>query len=247
MKHSFTRSFLDADKCAICKRNSEMHGENASCESCGKVDILDIFPNVISVLNMALCNECIVKEKLALESIASNNDSNRIKQSTIEPELKHPEVLINGIDDKIRHIKTVIDCRQEFYNNECEAIVSIKAKIDNDSSITTPEAKRFEFAKIVQSNIINYQKALFELSEKQTELTNKMRANIVKFNDVIDGLRAKEREELHLKDISYNPVPVKPLNASIPIPKMSKTDKTIHTFAKYHNISFDDAKKRLGL
>lgn len=238
MKHRFSKSFINPALCGVCKRDSNSHTDNAICDACSNVGNCEFYPSIASALATMLCDECLSKEKAAEELRLAAIKINQTKVNGVSN---------TDITNTITETRTVIECRQEYYNAESQAIIELKTQIFNDESIPTIEAKRFKLAKQVQENIVSYQKAIFEINEKQTEVSNKLRANIVYFNSVIDDLRVSEREELKIRDSSYNPNPVKPLNAVTPKVKLSKTDKTIDNYAKYHKISFDEAKKRLGV
>jgi hypothetical protein len=243
MKHAFSRSWTNELLCGVCKRDAQTHSDNANCEACGNIGVVDFYPSVVSPMAMVLCENCIRKEK---ETENTTYDSLRAVNQAVNVDIPDSRSVKININDAYAEHRTVIEARQEFYNLEARAIIELKTKIDNDVNFASIESKRFQLAKIIQDNIITYQKALFEISEKQTEVTNKMRANIVYFNGVIDSLREAEREQLKLRDASYVPNKGKTLNAT-PSVKLSKTDKTIDTFAKYHKITFDEAKRRLGL
>lgn len=242
MLHSYSKSWTNPLQCGVCKRDEATHSNQANCDACNYIGSVEFYPSVADLNAMVLCPSCIEKEKAISNS---KFQTLTIANEAVKLSIPNAEVIKADINQQYSEHRTVIECRQEFYNNECRAIIELKAKIDLDETIESIEKKRFELARIIQDNIIQYQKALFELSEKQTEITNKMRANIVYFNGVIDALRNNEREQLKMRDATYVPVKIK--SVSEPKPKLSKTDKTIQNFADYHKISFDAAKVRLGL
>lgn len=242
MLHTFSKSWTNPLQCGVCKRDEVTHSKEAHCDACNYIGVVEFYPSVASPLAMVLCPSCIEKEKNIQNA---KMDALTVANDAVKVHIPNAEAVRTNVNQQYVEHRTVIECRQEFYTNECRAIIELKSKIDADESIPTLEAKRYQLAQIIQDNIITYQKALFELSEKQTEITNKMRANIVYFNGVIDALRSNEREQLKMRDATYVPAKIK--SPSEPKVKLSKTDKTIQNFAEYHKISFEAAKVRLGL
>lgn len=228
MNHPFAISWANPNLCGKCKRVKIDHGPNAQCESCSFIGECDLYPSFDSSKAILLCKECILKENEAHVSAAE----------------KANRTISEVIGSNEHETYDIIECRQQFFNAESQSIISIKQEIYAQDGLSEEE-KRYKCALAIKERVDSFKKTLWEITEKSTELSNKIRAGIVFLNNISDELREKEREELKLKNINFNPAVNSVKGIKIPNVKVSKEESTIIKYAGLMKISVDEARKRI--
>lgn len=222
MNHPFLVSWTNPNICAVkdCHRDKISHGPDAICEACSNVGPCELFGS-----KLLLCKSCTQNEYDSAKSISKEN----------EP--------VNEVVHKVYSLQTasLIQVREQYFNAEVISINNLSRAIDDNKEIPQ-EQKRYEKAKAVQLRIEEFKKALFEVNEEQTKITNQIRADIVYLNNKASELSAKEREELKLKDLNYQPNATPVSKIKIAGPKLTKSEKIIEDYAKLMKISVEQAR-----
>ena len=237
MNHAFSISWTDVNKCKICGYDKVSHTNEAICEACNNVTTCDFFPTITDVSKIKsaqkilLCPKCIELELTASINIA-NEDVRSLGEVRVE--------LHN-----IRMMTDVIECRQQYFNAEMTSINDIKSEVNNDSNIPADKKNDIIAEKLV-ARLTELKKALWETQEKESEISNKMRASITFMNEFAQHLRVETRERLKIANIDYNPVLSKPVkDMKLAAPRLSKEDRAIKDLAKLLKISEVEAKRRI--
>jgi hypothetical protein len=184
VQHPFILSIGSAEGkpvCMKCHRSEKDHTDQATCDACPNVGPCDMFPNIEGML---LCQECIAKE------LAIHNS----------PEKQQERV--NALLHNASKIDTSIQVRTDIFNAQTVSIHELKSLIDADASI---ENKNFELAKRLTERLNGFKQAIFELNEAMLTKVSEQRSVQTYLNDLSNKLRSIEREEIKLKDISYQP------------------------------------------
>lgn len=237
MNHAFSISWADVNICKLCGYDKVSHTEFANCEACGKETTCEFYPHIseISKLRdmqkMLLCKSCIDLEMTTAVKI-SEEDIKVLGETRVE--------LHN-----IRMGQDVIECRQQYFNAEIQSINSLRDEVNADNTIS--DTKKTEvIAERMVARLNEMKKALWETQEKESEISNKIRANITFMNDFAQHLRLEVRERLKLTNINYNPVLAKPVkDMKLSAPRISKEDRAIKDLAKLLKISEVEARRRI--
>lgn len=185
MDHPFLPSLTDSAKCNKCKLNQLMHTNMAECETCDHIGSVEMLGDI------AICNECMVKELAAAKAY----------QAPKLQEARH-DVYVNEQLNRVKTIDQQVQLRTDIFNAETVAIVEIKALIDSDESITN---KPYALASMLTERYLHFKKVIFDLGEQQVEKQNQQRAIQTYLNTLADKLRIEEREKLKISDINYQP------------------------------------------
>lgn len=169
--------------------------------------------NFQKYMTMIMCPSCIEKEKsLQMESAALQETRVQEVKDVISPSL----IRIQQIDQSIQ-------IKSDIFNAATVSIIEAKKVIDEDPSI---ENKHFTLAKLLTERINHFKKVIFDMNEEMINKSNEQRAIQIYLNNLSNSLRAEEREQIKLQDISYKPNAVKPVKSKpINLAKV-KFDKT---------------------
>jgi hypothetical protein len=237
MNHAFSISWADVNICKLCGYDKISHTNEANCESCGSTTTCEFYPHIsdLSKLKIAakmlLCQKCIDLEQSVAVKV-SEEDVKILGETRME--------LHN-----IRMMQDVIECRQQYFNAEIQSINELKLEVTND--ITIEDSKKNDIiAERMVERLNHMKKVLWETQEKESEISNKIRANITFMNDFAQHLRLEVRERLKLTNINYNPVLTKPVkDMKLAAPRLSKEEKAIKDLAKLLKIDEKEARRRI--
>jgi hypothetical protein len=145
-----------------------------------------------------MCDSCWTKEQ-------------SLKADMMKPEnqLKRVQAMNHAAAVSLiasRAIDSSITTRSDVFNAETTSIIELKKIIGDNSEITN---KPYALAVELKNRLDQYKKAIFDASEIVIENTNKQKAVQIYLNNFSNQLRAEERAELKIADITYNPQPVK--------------------------------------
>lgn len=223
MEHKFQPSQMNALSCIRCRRGILDHTDFAQCEACPKQGPCELYPNSTDPNAMLLCAECIQKEK---DYQSPDKQEARLQHAIdtgIIPPAKPSGILnINDVMDKARTVDYSIKLRDDIHNAETIATHEVFQAIDANPEIPASE-KQFAKAKFLTERQAGYQKVIFEHQEIVVEHQNRNRVLQQKINELVNTLRAEEREKLKVLSPDYKPGTVKP--ASQTKPRASKTAK----------------------
>ena len=171
--------------CAVCKKDTLAHTDNAICDCCPNVG-----PVEIRYGTMLMCVECWTKEQAA--QLANNT-----------PEKQQERVnYLNVAIEAARAQDATIQVRTDIFNAATIAIVELKAAIDNDPNITN---KPFALASELATRFEHFKAVIFQKNQEIVEAANQQKAVQVYLNNLSNQLRSEEREKLKLSDITYKP------------------------------------------
>ena len=212
--HKFLLSISpDSSKpvCMKCHRPELDHTDKASCESCDYVGQCELYSSRPG-MNMLLCPSCIEKEE-------------NVRNSPEQQQLR-----VQAVVNESKKLDAGIQLRTDIFNAQTTSIMELKAAIDADPKI---ENKHFHLAQLLTDRMNQMKKAVFELNEQMVNKVSEQRAVMTYLNDLANRLRAKEREEIKLADISYQPNPAKisKPRVSAPVKKYDKTEINKHAIA----------------
>lgn len=190
MNHPFISSQIDALSCAKCHRNEQCHSDNAQCESCNNVGKCDLLGTIL------MCQACLRKEyELAVKNAKEHSESwEKDKINT---------AITNPIGSILHSIKTdqSIQVSSDYFNAEVTSLSELKLALENSVDASQID---FELAKLIQQRFNHFKQVLFDISDASRNLQSRQRAQYQALNDLASKLSAAQREELKLKDISYN-------------------------------------------
>ena len=235
MNHSFNPSLTNAKLCSVCQQNMGQHGDYAICECCPKIGPVNMY------MGMAMCPECIEKEKAAQLEL-KNTAEQRVADSRAredaqlaahkQVEESAPVLSIGSLIDESRQLDAQITVRADLFNAATVAIEDLRTAIWADESIPA-EKKQFTFASLLKDRITNFKKVIFDKNQELVELQNMQRAQQTYLNTLANQLRKEEREKLQLADISYQPTAVKPAPSGTRKPRTPKLDMAeVNKYAK---------------
>lgn len=225
--HSFVLS-ADSSKCAKCKRPEVDHTQYATCESCPTVGPCEIYspePNI----SLLLCPNCIRNEEKARESPEAQAQRLKMiadrskRDDTPTTGVKLPQSALDLIN-RAKAIDDSVQVRTDIFNLQTTSIIELKSSIDADDSI---KDKSYQLAVVLTERLNHFKKVIFELNEEMVNKATEQRAVQTYLNELANRLRAEQRDELKLRDINYQPDPVKivkPRTSSALAPK--KIDKS---------------------
>jgi len=190
MNHPFSPSITDPTKCTTCTREYIDHSDRATCENCGSSGEM----NLTSTKRL-LCIECDYKEVRVRTPDELTDRANLVRQ-------------------KFTEIDAQIKIQTDIFNAKTIAIHEIKKSIDEDPSIPENE-KYFALAKHIETRFNNLVDIISGRRKEIVEAENEQRAIQTYYNELSKKLRAEERENIRLKDVTYRPIE----------PKVAKTPK----------------------
>lgn len=168
------------------------------------------------------CKSCWETEEQAQKDIQDTADERVAKVNARAKEINDLHTL-----EKQLAVDTTIKVTSDVFNAKTVAIVELKNAIDADDSI---ENKQFELAKRLKTRFEILTTAIFERNKQNLEDSSEQRSIQSYLNNLSNQLREKEREELKLKDLTYQPA--KPSKPSKPKkkagPKFNKAEIREH-------------------
>src|SRR5574339_135066 len=179
MNHSFTPSTADPTKCR-CGYSEIDHTNRATCEVCGNSGTCNLMYG-----NILMCMDCEAKE----QKIIAEKKAEQVKNG-------------NPLLEIAQQVDTTIQVRTDIHNAETMAIVDIKKTIDEDTSIPN---KHFALSKILETRYLGYKDKVFSLKEEITKLETQQRAIQTYYNELSKQLRAEEKAQIKLRDVTYQP------------------------------------------
>lgn len=177
-----------------------------NCAWCKVTDV-----EVISYIDVTVCNECFTKnEQLLAESRASADSRVQANKNMENVHFEHLKMRDNSI-----RLST------DIFNAKIASITELKKAIDADDSI---EQKHFKLAEVLNERYQRLTSVIFDKRQEVVEAENEQRAIQHYYNELSKKLKAEEREKIKLADLEYKPesAPVK-VKAT---PKPKKYDKT---------------------
>lgn len=212
MNHSFVLT-VGSDKCAKCRRPEIDHTDHAVCEACPNIGPCQMYPDVNGIL---LCQSCIDREEMI-----RNSESSQIKR------VEEMKADATTRMEAAQSVDRSIQMRSDVFNAQTVSIIELKQIIDVDTNIK-PEEKHFALAKVLTERLNQFKKAIFEKNEEMVNMVNQQRAVQTYLNDLANKLRKEQREEIHLRDVSFPVAPIKsptkPRNSGAPTKKFDKTE-----------------------
>lgn len=190
MNHPFEPSGSDPLLCAKCKHKLIDHTDRATCDNCGASGTMNLTSN-----DDLLCPDCDFKDLKPRTTEELNSRALEVRRRFTE------------IDNGIK-IST------DIFNAKTIAIHELKKAIDADPTIPN-EQKYFTLAKHIEERFNNLTDIIFSQRQVILEAENEQRAIQTYYNDLGKKLRAEEREQIRLKDVTYKPLE----------PKVTKTPK----------------------
>lgn len=218
MNHSFTPSATNATKCR-CGYDEISHTDMATCEVCGAVGSCNLMYG-----NILMCKDCEAKERELIEQkIAENNEAIRAKGLPVAN--NNPVLAIaQEIDNRVK-------VRTDIHNSETMAIVDMKKTIDEDPSI---ENKHFALSKMLEARYLNFGEKIFSKKEEITALENQQMAIQRYYNELSKQLRAEEKAQIRLKDVTYQPKEPKVAKPRVSKPSINKIE--LDKLCTEHNV-----------
>ena len=206
--HSFVLS-ADSSKCAKCKRPEVDHTQYATCESCPTVGPCEIY-SPEPTISLLLCPNCIRNEELARESPAAQAQrlkmiNDRSNRSDVPTTIRLPQSALDLIN-RAKVIDDSVQVRSDIFNLQTISINELKQSIDADESI---KDKSYQLAVVLTERLNHFKKVIFELNEEMVNKATEQRAIQTYLNELANRLRTEQRDELKLRDINYQPDPVK--------------------------------------
>lgn len=174
------------------------------CKMCGRAD--EGMHITLRYGNLPMCDTCWEREQNAqAENMTPEKQQARVDAQKLSIEMS-------------RNIDNTITVRTDVFNAKTVAIVDLKKVIDENPEIVN---KPFTLAAELKERFTKLQEKGFALQNELTDVATEQRAIQVYMNNLANQLRAEEREQLKIADISYKPGAVK-----IPAVKALKTTGT---------------------
>lgn len=202
MKHSFTPSIGNTLVCVNCKKDAVSHTDMAICECCENVGPVEIMYGSI-----LMCESCQNKE---IQAEKDRKDP-IIQQQRVD--------VMNTAIEASRSVDNSITVRTDLFNAATVSIIELCKSIDEDATISN---KPYAKAEELKNRFLKFQTVIFDLNEKLVEAGNQQKAIQTYLNTLAVQLKSEEREKLKIKDINYQPQPVKSKS-----PKPIKTSGTV--------------------
>ena len=188
MNHSFISPADSSDKCAKCKFPALAHTDKAVCECCPNIG-----PVEIRYGNMLMCDSCWEHE-------------NELKKQNSTPVMQQARVdAMNKAMEASRQIDASVSIRSDLFNAATTSIIEMKQLVDANPEITN---KPYALAVELKTRLDHFKKVVFDANELIMDATSNQKAIQVYLNTLANQLRAEERAELKLQDITYQPKPV---------------------------------------
>ena len=206
MDHKFTRSTLDILKCDRCKRSELDHSDQATCESCPNIGIMNLSGGIL------LCRECIAKE---IETSLAHQ-SPELQEQRLKEHRERTTIIAQS-----RAIDSSIQVRTDLFNAATISIIELKSAIDSDETIAN---KNYTLAEELSKRFHHFKKIIFEKNEEIISASNNQKAIQVYLNQLANSLRVEEREKLKITDINYKPGVIKPIVKKVSVKKLDKVE-----------------------
>ncbi len=209
MNHPFTPSLSNMLACAVCKKDSVAHTDQAICDCCPNIG-----PVELRYGNMLMCPDCWTKEQ-----------NLQLANNTPEKQAERVDAM-NAAIEAARAQDASIQVRTDIFNAATVAIQELKQAIEADPNITN---KPYHLASELTTRFEHFKAVIFAKNQEIIEAANQQKAIQVYLNNMANTLRAEEREALKLKDINYQPPAPKaktPKPPSIKTRSSAKLDKT---------------------
>lgn len=215
MKHAFKQSFT-TEFCADCGRSNIDHTDEAICESCSNVGPCEIIGTIL------MCSDCQQREANIIPTEVKHDSRDRIVQ------------LLNQLD------KDIPTDRRQYFTMAIESIV------DTEKQVEFVENPKFALAELVSARIKLFQERIISARREIQEAQGGLQATQRYLNQLVPQLREEERAKFREYDISYKPTQAIPTSAPTkPGQRKSATEKSIESFAKMMNISYEQAEAAL--
>lgn len=213
MTHSFTKSALDPNLCAQCKRPEIDHTSIATCESCNAITTCDYYSKV----NALWCRSCA--------------------DSYIKHVKEQRTVIVNDTKEKLAGLRFSGD----LFNAQIPAIVHIKNSFRNDESI--PEHERMpKFWNEMLFIYETLSKTAFDLEEQQRQVKVAQLAITQEMRTFGDQLSDEISEKFKITDSKYRPI-IKKVKPNIKkAEKKSPFDRMVEALALAQGIDKDKAR-----
>jgi hypothetical protein len=193
------------------KTSSKLKESTMLCGICRERNALSI-----RFGNTPYCEDCWNKES-ALQ--AANNTPEKVAERLAFAKAnREPTPIENSAIKMAAAIDASVTISSDIFNLKTQDILTLKAEIDADESISN---KPYYLAETLKNRFDHFTAVIFELDEKKMDAVNTQRAIQVYLNEMANTLRAEERETLKINDINYKPQPVKQIKI-----KAVKTEKT---------------------
>lgn len=207
MNHEFISNPNNPEKCIECAYPEDKHGDNAECDCCEKRGNLQIFG--LNGKMALLTRECMERERLALERAIEEHQTPEKQEARLaayKATVSPYEALIreaHKIDDQL-HLSS------DIFTAKTVPIEEIRKAIFSNPDI--PQDKKFfEFVSECKRRISHFQTVIFELDKAKIEAYSEQKAWHVAMNDYANKLRAEEREQLRIQDVTYDVKMPKPI------------------------------------
>jgi hypothetical protein len=202
--HAYLASQIDITKCAKCARPESDHSNQAVCEACSNIGECDLLGTIL------LCNSCMKKEyEIAIAHMREH--SAKFDEARINTAITNP---IGAILKSIE-IDTSVKVSEDYFNAETTSIQELKSACGDN---------HFELAKLIQQRFNHFKSVLFDLDAARVNLNSRQRAQAIYLNDLAAKLTEEQRQEIKLKDLSYQPKEP-PKKAATPRVKLTIEEK----------------------
>jgi hypothetical protein len=205
MKHSFTPSIGNMLACAICKKDSIAHTDQATCDCCPNIG-----PVEIRYGSMLMCEPCWAKELAA-----------QLANNTPEKQTERVDAL-NAAIEASRMQDSSIQVRQDIFNAATVSITELQQAIQVDTAINN---KPYHLASELVIRFQGLQTKIFAKQQEVNELATQQKAIQVYLNNMANTLRQEERDKLKLQDINYTPSAPKVKVPKVPSIRTKSTTK----------------------
>src|SRR5438876_1888309 len=209
MNHNFIPSIHNGTTCAKCRKPSDVHGDKAECEVCSSIGPVDLMYGSI-----LMCQSCYQKE---LDLQTANNKPEVVAARLNEARLESlNRTLIEAKEiDESNHVSS------DLFNADTITIIERKKAIDSNDSI---ENKPYYLANELIEQFRHNKQVIFDKNDELVKLNNQQKAIQVYLNNLANQLRQKEREDLRITDITYQPDTPKITRVKAPSTAKQKLD-----------------------
>lgn len=198
--HKYEPSVKKPGFCDKCGFASNLHGEDAECESCTTKGQNE--PGFLKGKAAMLCPECNRKEMAIIAAEVADYQTPEKQQARLDAynaTAKPYEQLIRDarkIDESI-HVST------DIFNAKTVSFQEFREAILKDDSIPS-DKKHFEMARIAKERIKHFSAVIFELDRAKIEAYSEQKSWHIQLNELANKLRLEDREQLKISDITYD-------------------------------------------
>ena len=222
MNHNFIPSIHNGTTCAKCRKPSNVHGDQATCEVCNNVGPVDLMYGSI-----LMCQSCYQKE---LDLANQNNKPEVVAARLNEARLES----LNRSLTEARAVDESIKVSSDLFNADTLAIIERKKLIDANDEITN---KPYYLANELIEQFRHNKQVIFDKNDELVKLNNQQKAIQVYLNNLANSLRIEEREKLKISDINYKP----------DAPKITRVKAPTTARAKFNMGELKKAASELGV